>query len=257
MRPVVAVNAVSKSFVDSGSGAERVAIADVSFQVGAGEIACIVGKTGCGKSTLVNLLLGLERPTSGEILAGGISPANDFMRMRRSVVAVFQTDRLLPWRTILDNAALGLEAAGEPVAARHAAARPWLERVGLAGWENHYPHQLSGGMRQRVAIARAFVLDPVVIILDEAFGHLDEVTAMQLRRDCLTLISETQKAAIVVTHSISEALEIGSRLLVLARPARVLENYDLARMRSESGWAERCLALREEIFRTIDEHSGS
>jgi NitT/TauT family transport system ATP-binding protein len=257
MTQVVEVRAVSKRFPAPGAarGEERVAIADVSFTVGPGEIMCIVGKTGCGKSTLVNILLGLERPSSGDILIDGMSPADDFMRMRRSVAAVFQTDRLLPWRTVIDNAALGLEAGGEAKAARHRAAAPWLQRVGLSGWESHYPHQLSGGMRQRVAISRAFVLDPLVVVLDEAFGHLDEVTAQQLRRDCLSLISETHKAAIVVTHNISEALEIGTRLVVLGRPARVLRIYDLAAMRAESGFEARCPALREEIFRMIDERS--
>jgi NitT/TauT family transport system ATP-binding protein len=254
---VVTAKAVSKSFPEPDGSGARTAVADVSFEVGAGEVMCIVGKTGCGKSTLVNLLLGLERPSSGEILVDGMSPADEFMRLRRSVVAVFQTDRLLPWRTVIDNAALGLEAAGDSKEARLAAARPWLQRVGLAGWENHYPHQLSGGMRQRVAISRAFVLDPLVIVLDEAFGHLDEVTARQLRQECLSLISETNKAAIVVTHNISEALEIGTRLLVLGRPAKVLANYDLAALRAAPDWETRHVALREQIFQIIDQHSGS
>lgn len=258
MAQVVAVNSVSKTFPDEGGSdhGAHLAVADVSFSVGPGEVMCIVGKTGCGKSTLVNLLLGLERPTSGEILVDGISPAGEFMRLRRSVAAVFQTDRLLPWRTVIDNAALGLEAAGESRKARHATARPWLQRVGLEGWENFYPHQLSGGMRQRVAISRAFVLEPLVVILDEAFGHLDEVTAQQLRQECLSLISETHKAAIVVTHNISEALEIGTRLLVLGRPAKVLKTYDLAPLRGAADWDVRRTALRDEIFRVIEEHSG-
>jgi NitT/TauT family transport system ATP-binding protein len=255
---VVAVNRVSKAFVGSTQEeGERLAVADVSFSVSAGEILCVVGKTGCGKSTLVNLLLGLDRPTTGEILIDGVSPADEFMRLDRSVAAVFQTDRLLPWRTVLENAALGLEAAGEPRKARHAAALPWLARVGLAGWENHYPHQLSGGMRQRVALARAFVLDPKVVILDEAFGHLDEVTAQKLRQECLSLISETHKAAIVVTHSISEALEIGTRLLVLGRPATVLKTYDLVEVRGREDWFRVRTTLRNEVFQIIEDHSES
>jgi NitT/TauT family transport system ATP-binding protein len=256
--PVVSVRGVSKAFPGSAQDeGDRLAVADVTFAVGPGEILCVVGKTGCGKSTLVNLLLGLERPSSGEILIDGKSPADDFMGLHRSVAAVFQTDRLLPWRTVIDNAALGLEAAGEPREKRHAAARPWLARVGLAGWENHFPHQLSGGMRQRVALARAFVLEPTVVLLDEAFGHLDEVTAQQLRQQCLSLISETQKAAIVVTHSITEALEIGTQLLVLGRPAKVLRNYDLAELRARQDWFRKSPVLRDEIFRVIEEHSGS
>ena len=258
MGQVIAVNAVRKAFPspDGNGDGERIAVADVSFSVGPGEVLCIVGKTGCGKSTLVNLLLGLESPTSGEILIDGISPSGEFARLRRSVAAVFQTDRLLPWRTIIDNAALGLEAAGGSRQARHAAARPWLRRVGLENWADYYPHQLSGGMRQRVAISRAFVLEPLVVILDEAFGHLDEVTAKKLRKDCLSLISETHKAAIVVTHNISEALDIGTRLLVLGRPAQVLRTYDLDAIRGEAGWDSRRATLRDEIFRVIEEHDG-
>lgn len=258
MAQVIAVTAVRKTFPspDGADEDDRVAVADVSFSVGPGEVLCIVGKTGCGKSTLVNLLLGLETPTSGEILIDGISPSGEFARLRRSVAAVFQTDRLLPWRTVVDNAALGLEAAGEPRQARHAVALPWLRRVGLEKWADYYPHQLSGGMRQRVAISRAFVLEPLVVILDEAFGHLDEVTAQELRKDCLSLISETHKAAIVVTHNISEALDIGTRLLVLGRPAQVLRTYDLDALRAETGWDARRTALREEIFRVIEEHDG-
>lgn len=253
---MVAVEGVAKSFPAQGPDGPRAAIADVSFTVGPGEIVCVVGKTGCGKSTLVNLLLGLERPTQGRIGIEGVDPAHDFMHLHRSVAAVFQTDRLLPWRTVVDNAALGLEAGGMDARARREAVRPWLAKVGLDKWEGHYPHQLSGGMRQRVAIARAFVLDPKVIILDEAFGHLDEVTAQKLRQECVALISETGKSAIVVTHSISEALEIGSRIIVLGRPARVLRTYDLAAMRGRGDWTERSAQLRDEIFRVIDEHSG-
>jgi NitT/TauT family transport system ATP-binding protein len=257
VRPVVEVASVAKEFPRVDGPGMRAAIADVSFSVHPGEVLCIVGKTGCGKSTLVNLLLGLERPTNGSIRIDGLSPSDDFMGLRRRVAAVFQTDRLLPWRTIVDNAALGLEAAGVPRQQRRAAARPWLERVGLKGWEDNYPHQLSGGMRQRVAISRAFVLEPAVIVLDEAFGHLDEVTAQQLRQDCLGLISETNKAAVVVTHNISEALDIGSQIVVLGRPAKVLHHYNVAALKREPGWDARKNELRDEIFRLIDAKSGS
>jgi NitT/TauT family transport system ATP-binding protein len=257
VQAAVEVAAVAKEFPRVDGPGTRAAIADVSFSVNAGEVLCIVGKTGCGKSTLVNLLLGLERPTRGSIRIDGLSPSDDFMGLRRRVAAVFQTDRLLPWRTIIDNAALGLEAAGVPKAERRATARPWLERVGLKGWEDNFPHQLSGGMRQRVAISRAFVLEPAVIVLDEAFGHLDEVTAQQLRKDCLGLISETNKAAIVVTHNISEALDIGSQIVVLGRPAKVLHRYDIAAMKKRPDWEARKGELRDEIFSLIDAKSGN
>jgi NitT/TauT family transport system ATP-binding protein len=257
LQPVVEAQGVAKEFPHVDGHGMRAAIADVSFSFRPGEILCIVGKTGCGKSTLVNLLLGLDQPTRGSILIDGKSPSSDFMGLRGRVAAVFQTDRLLPWRTIIDNAAVGLEAAGVPKKERRLAAQPWLERVGLKGWEYNYPHQLSGGMRQRVAISRAFVLQPVVVILDEAFGHLDEVTAQQLRQDCLGLISETQKAAVVVTHNIGEALEIGTQIVVLGRPAKVLHHFDLSTMKDMPDWEERKVVLRDEIFRLIEERSGA
>jgi NitT/TauT family transport system ATP-binding protein len=252
MPAVIEAVRVRKTFPDPNGAGVRTAVADLSFQVDAGEVVCIVGKTGCGKSTLVNMLLGLEPPTSGQLTVNGMSPSGDFMAMRRSVAAVFQTDRLLPWRLVIDNAALGLEAANVGRTERRAAARPWLARVGLEQWENHFPYQLSGGMRQRVSIARAFVLDPAVILLDEAFGHLDEVTAQQVRQDCLGLIRETGKAAVVITHNISEALDIGSRILVLGRPARILCEFDLTERRRAATWDAERSRLRDDIFAAIE-----
>jgi NitT/TauT family transport system ATP-binding protein len=195
------------------------------------------------------MMLGLEAPTRGSITIDSKGQETS----HRSVAAVFQTDRLLPWRTVVDNAALGLEAAGVAKAKRYDAALPWLRRVGLDGWGSHYPHELSGGMRQRVSICRAFVLQPEVLILDEAFGHLDEVTAQQLRQDCLKIIAETNTAVIMVTHNISEALATGHRVLVLGKPAEVIREFDLGpptldAVHSRSG-------LREEIFDLIEKQS--
>lgn len=257
MRPVVEVTAVSKEFSGADGSPPYLAVASISFKARPGEVVCIVGQTGCGKSTIVNMMLGLEPPTSGSILVDGVSPSDDFMGLKRRVAAVFQTDRLLPWRTVVDNAALGLEAAGIGKDERQNVALHWLERVGLARWAGRYLHELSGGMRQRVALVRAFVLDPVVLILDEAFGHLDEVTAQKLRKQCLGLIAETNKVAVVVTHNISEALEIGNRVLVLGRPAQVLHDYDLSDQREHKDWEKRHSSLRSEIFSLIEGKSDS
>ncbi|MGE0801938.1 MAG: ABC transporter ATP-binding protein [Lautropia sp.] len=254
MSAIAEVSTVRKAFPGPAGDDERIAVADLSFTVDMGEVVCVVGKSGCGKSTLVNMLLGLEQPSRGSIRIGGCSPTDDFMGLRRKIAAVFQTDRLLPWRTVVDNAALGLEAVGVKRTDRVAAAMPWLERVGLAAWANHFPHQLSGGMRQRVAICRAFVLDPDLVLMDEAFGHLDEVTAQQLRNDCLELIRETGKAALVVTHNIVEALEIGTRVLVLGRPARVLAEFSLSG-REATAWPEQRARLRAEIYDLIETRS--
>jgi NitT/TauT family transport system ATP-binding protein len=254
--PVVQISAVSKVFASGSGGASFTAVDDVTLDVERGEVVCIVGRTGCGKSTLVSMLLGLETPTRGEIRIDGLSPSRDFLEMRGRLAAVFQTDRLLPWYNIVDNAALGLEARREPREQRRAAASKWLERVGLGGWENAYPHQLSGGMRQRVAIARAFAVDPAVVLLDEAFGHLDEVTAQALRDDCMDMVRQSGRASLVVTHNITEALELGNRVAVLDRPARVIGSYDLTQARTRPDWPAYRDSLKDEIFAKIGLKEG-
>lgn len=245
---VLRVEGVGKRYTGGPSSAEYEAVVDVSFDVREGEIVCVVGKTGCGKSTLVNLILGLDRPTSGEVTVNGVPPFDDFMALRHKIATVFQTDRLLPWMRVLDNAAFALEACGVAKAERNARAIEWLDKLGLAAWRDAYPYQLSGGMRQRIAIARAFAVDPVLLILDEAFGHLDEVTAEELRRDFLRLVRETNKASLVITHDIGEAIDIADRIVILARPATVLDIVDVASLRHEageagdSGWREKTKA---------------
>lgn len=255
MSRVVEVEHVEKRY-PIGKGGEHLAVKDVTFSVERGRIVCIVGKTGCGKSTLVNMLLGLVAPTRGRILIDRIDPSQNFMELRSKISAVFQTDRLLPWRTIVDNAALGLEVAGVDAKDRLDRALGWLRKVGLHRWAGAYPHQLSGGMRQRAAIARAFVLNSPVLLLDEAFGHLDEVTAHDLRTDCLSLVSETGKAVILVTHSINEALDTADTILVLGRPASVIATFQPSELRCLPDWQSRREELRTEIFRLIETRSS-
>ena len=215
---------LSKVFNAGGDPFE--AVSGLSFSVHAGELVSVVGRTGCGKSSTLHMILGLERPTSGRITIDNKEPYTDFGYFRGRLAAVFQTDRLLPWRKALENVAYGLEILRVPEPDRHTRAQRWLERVGLGGFENAYPHQLSGGMRQRVGIARAFCVEPEVVLCDEAFGHLDQVTATQLRGDFLELVRETKKTSVFITHDIDEAIELGSRVVVLGKPARLL--MDLA-----------------------------
>ncbi|MET3304465.1 ABC transporter ATP-binding protein [Bradyrhizobium diazoefficiens] len=255
MSGIVEVDRVEKRY-PIGPGSEHLAVKDVTFSVERGRVVCIVGKTGCGKSTLVNMLLGLVAPTRGKILIDGVNPSESFMGLRSKISAVFQTDRLLPWRTIVDNAALGLEVAGFDKKDRIDRAMVWLRKVGLQRWADAYPHQLSGGMRQRAAIARAFVLDTPVLLLDEAFGHLDEVTAHDLRSDCLGLVTETGKAVILVTHSINEALDSADSIIVLGRPASVIATFQPAELRELPDWQRRRDELRNEIFRLIETRSS-
>jgi NitT/TauT family transport system ATP-binding protein len=198
------------------------AIRDLSFDVGDGELVSVVGKTGCGKSTTLSILLGLEKPTSGKLTIDEKEPYKEFDYFRGKLSAVFQTDRLLPWRTTLENARYGLEILKLPAKEQNEKARYWLEKLSLTGFENAYPYQLSGGMRQRVGIARAFSVDPEILLCDEAFGHLDEVTSRRLRADFLGLVRETKKTSLFITHDIDEAIEVGDRVLVLGKPAHVL-----------------------------------
>jgi NitT/TauT family transport system ATP-binding protein len=226
------------------------AIQCLNFEVAQGELVAVVGKTGCGKSTTLNVLLGLERPTDGRLAIDGKEPYEEFDFFRGRISAVFQTDRLLPWRNVLQNATYGLEILGMPRRDREEKARFWLEKVGLTQFESAYPHELSGGMRQRVGIARAFAIEPEVLLCDEAFGHLDEVTARQLRADFLNLIRETNKTSVFITHDIDEALELGERVLVLGKPARLLMNVPIAPA-TKGDLAEQA-AIKSRIIRAIE-----
>lgn len=218
----IAVCQLSKVYRQKGTGERVVAIENLTFTVGSGEIVAIVGQTGCGKSTFLHILIGLEAPTWGQLTIGGREPYREFAAFRGRIAAVFQQDRLLPWRTVLGNVELGLEILGMPPRQRRATAERWLEQLGLSGFLRAFPNELSGGMRQRVALARAFALDPEILVADEAFGHLDEVTAMQIRQDFLTLARAGRKTVFLVTHQIEEALAVGDRVLVFGRPARLL-----------------------------------
>ena len=230
---------LSKIFNAGGETFE--AVSELSFSVQTGELVSVVGRTGCGKSSTLHMILGLERPTSGSLTIDDKEPYTDFGYFRGRLAAVFQTDRLLPWRKTIDNVAYGLEILRVPEPDRRARAQGWLKRVGLGGFENAYPHQLSGGMRQRVGIARAFCVEPEVVLCDEAFGHLDQVTATQLRGDFLELVRETGKTSVFITHDIDEAIELGNRVLVLGKPARLLMDLTISEQ------MKRNLTARDEM----------
>lgn len=200
-------------------------IGDLNFQVEKGERVAILGRTGAGKSTLLNLLVGNLEPTSGTVRVADIDPYSQHSKLQGILAMAFQSPRLLPWRNALDNVAVGREILGEGKRARRENAKHWLSRVDLAGYEKYFPSQLSGGMRQRLSLARAFSIDPAVILLDEAFSALDEVTARTLRADFVKLANDVAATCLVVTHNIEEAFEIADRVIVLGRPARILAEY--------------------------------
>ena len=223
----IVVEGVRKIFHQTGSGEAVVAIERLDFVVRQGDMVAIVGQTGCGKSTFLNMLIGLDRPSAGRIAIGGRTPYDDFDHFRGVLAAVFQQDRLLPWRTAIDNVRLPLELLGRDAREQVERARVWLDRLGLGRFAGAYPHELSGGMRQRVALARAFVIEPSLLLADEAFGHLDEVTAAALRTTFIELARTEGNTAILVTHQLEEAIDMGGRILVFGRPGRLLADIDL------------------------------
>nr|WP_297458881.1 ABC transporter ATP-binding protein [uncultured Halomonas sp.] len=189
-----------------------------------GEIVALVGPSGCGKSTLLHMVAGLETPTSGNLSADGA--AIESPSPQRTLV--FQEHALYPWLTLIDNVALALEFQNRPRAVARAEAKQWLARVQLAGFEDYYPHQVSGGMRQRAALARAFIARPQVLLLDEPFGALDALTRMTLQSVLKELIAEECPTVLLVTHDVDEALYLADRVLVFSqRPASVLKEVKL------------------------------
>lgn len=247
----IEVTGLRKVFHQTGTGEAVVAIERLDFVVEQGDMVAIVGQTGCGKSTFLNLLIGLDRPTDGRIAVGGRAPYDDFDHFRGVLAAVFQQDRLLPWRTAIDNVRLPLELLGRDPGEQVARARTWLDRLGLGRFERAYPHELSGGMRQRVALARAFAIEPSLLLADEAFGHLDEVTAAALRQTFIELARTEGNTAILVTHQLEEAIDMGGRILVFGRPGRLLADIDLRT------WPAASVAgLRADIQRMLQENAA-
>jgi NitT/TauT family transport system ATP-binding protein len=217
---------VTKVFGKPGSDGAYRAVDGLDLDVRPGQMLAILGKTGCGKSTIFNMIAGLTEPTSGTVRVSGRDPFAEFDSFRGKMAIVFQNDRLLPWRSALHNVELGLEMLGVPAAERRNTAQLWLTKLGLGGHENDFPHALSGGMRQRVSIARAFATNANILLCDEPFSALDESTAGRLRAEFVRLVKENGKTAVFITHSISEALEIGDRIVVLKRPATIA--YDVS-----------------------------
>ena len=233
-RPEIVFDRVSKSFARAHDGAAFEAVRDLSFSIARGELVAILGKTGCGKSTTFNLIAGLARPSRGRVVVQGHDPYGEFSWFRGKIGIVFQNDRLMPWRSALDNVALGLELNKMPRGERLDIAASWLKRLGLSGHEHDYPHALSGGMRQRVSIARAFAGKPELLLCDEPFSALDEHTGNALRDEFRDLLRETGATGIFITHSIEEALRLGGRLIVFERPARIAFETKLSSGMSEA-----------------------
>jgi NitT/TauT family transport system ATP-binding protein len=213
------------------AGDDVVALARVSFDVARGEFVTVVGPSGCGKSTLLKILAGILRRSSGELTLGG-RPVDG---PSRDVGVVFQAPVLLPWRTVMQNVLLPIDIQRQPRRAHEARARELVRMVGLDGFEDKYPGELSGGMQQRVGIARALVHDPSLLLMDEPFGALDAMTRESMNLELLRIWGESRKTVMLVTHSIPEAVFLADRVIVMSpRPGRISEiiDVDLPRPRS-------------------------
>jgi NitT/TauT family transport system ATP-binding protein len=201
---------------------DAAAVRDLTFTVGNGEIVALLGRTGAGKSTAMNLIMGTIPPSSGTVRVAGFDPHAEFDKLRGKLAVSFQTDRLLPWRTTSENIELGLQILGVEKAESKRRAAEWLDRVKMSGAGDKHPHELSGGMRQRVSLARALAVDPQILLLDESFSQLDHVTSKSLRRDVSELVRTLGKTCLLITHRIDDAIEMADRILVLDIPARVM-----------------------------------
>lgn len=219
---VIEVKNVAKSF------GNYLAVEDLSLNVRRGEIVALLGQTGAGKSTVLNLIMGTLKPTHGDIRVAGVDPYASFKALKGKLAVSFQTDRLLPWRTAVENVELGLLIMGTAKAEARERARAWLARVRLNGADDKYVHELSGGMRQRVSLARALAIEPQIVFLDESFSQLDHITSKALRGDFLRIAREFDKTCLLVTHRIDDALEMADRSIVLGPPARIVLELEIS-----------------------------
>ena len=254
------LDGVACTFVDKNDPGQRyTAVREVDLDVAAGEFVSVVGPTGCGKSTLLNVAAGLLAPSTGSVKVFG----DELVGINRRAGYMFQTESLMPWRTAAQNVMAGLEFRGATPTDARAQADEWLKRVGLGGFGDRYPHQLSGGMRKRVSLAQTLVLDPDIILMDEPFSALDIQTRQLMENEVLALWAEKKKAVLFITHDLDEAIAMSDRVVVLsAGPAShpigefaidLPRPRDVAEVRTDARfveWHARIWAvLRDEVLK--------
>lgn len=246
MTPKLEIVDVSKGYVKAGAGGATTALAGINLAIETGEFVSIVGPSGCGKTTLLRIVAGLLRQSSGRVFLDGgavVGPGPNR-------AFVFQSGALWPWRTVLGNIAFGLEVQGVSRHETRQRAEAVLETVGLAGFGAHYPHELSGGMRQRVNLARALVLDPDVLLMDEPFASLDAQTRELMQEELVKIWAGTGKTVLFVTHEINEAVYLSDRVIILSsQPGRIKEDVAIPLPRPRS------LRAKHEVeFRKYADH---
>jgi NitT/TauT family transport system ATP-binding protein len=254
--PALAFNGISCVFASNERAGERyIAVGDTTLHVAPGEFVSVVGPTGCGKSTLLNVAAGLLEPSSGSVEVFG----EPLTGINARAGYMFQAEALMPWRNAIGNVAAGLEFRGISEAEAAKAAGEWLKRVGLGGFENRYPHQMSGGMRKRTALAQTLILDPDIILMDEPFSALDIQTRQLMENEVLALWQAKRKAVLFITHDLDEAIAMSDRVVVLsAGPAtRPIGEFviDLERPRdvAEIRVHPRFIELHEQIWSVLRE----
>ncbi|HSS60398.1 MAG TPA: ABC transporter ATP-binding protein [Candidatus Limnocylindrales bacterium] len=251
MQPAIELRGVSKRFL-TPSGGVYTALRDLTMTVGAGEFCAVVGPTGCGKSTTLALISGLEPASEGEVQIFG-KPVKG---IADGIGYMFQADAVFPWKTVLENVAAGPRYHGVSARGARDTAREWIARVGLAGFEDRYPYQLSGGMRKRVALAQSLINGPQILLMDEPFSALDVQTRTLMENELLALWAASSASVVFVTHDLEEAISLSDRVFVItAGPGTVKSNYkvDLPRPRNvaEIRFNPHFIEIYEEIWKDL------
>jgi NitT/TauT family transport system ATP-binding protein len=248
----IELSGLTKRFL-TPAGTAFTALRDVSLTVEPGEFCALVGPTGCGKSTTLSMVSGLDRPSEGSVEVGG----SEVRGITKGVSFMFQADALLPWKTVLGNVMLGPILRGVRKQQASANARDWLRRVGLAGFEDHHPHQLSGGMRKRVAMATALINEPQILLMDEPFGALDVQTKAIMQNELLTLWEQLRPSVLFITHDLDEAVVLADKVAVMTSgPGSIKAVYDIDLPRPRGSvqdvrFEPRFLELQHEIWSSL------
>jgi len=241
---------LSKSF-NREDGSEMAALDHLSLDIADKEFVCVLGSSGCGKTTLLRLIAGLDQDREGQIILDG----EEMHGPSPKIGFVFQEYSLFPWRTVIDNIVFGLEMNGVGREERYRTAERYLELVGLKQFRNSYPSELSGGMRQRVAVARALALEPVLLLMDEPFGALDAQTRNMLQKELLVIWEKTRKTIVFITHSVDEAVFLADRIIVLTpRPGRVCQIFPIDLKRPRDRTSVEFAQVRRQVLDLIGQH---
>jgi NitT/TauT family transport system ATP-binding protein len=250
----IEITGLTKRFL-TPKGEAFTALADVTFTVEPGQFCAVVGPTGCGKSTTLSMISGLDRPSAGSVRVGG----REVKGVTDGISFMFQTDALLPWKTVLGNVEMGPVFRGVGKKQARTLARDWLRRVGLAGFEDRYPHQLSGGMRKRVAMAAALINEPKILLMDEPFGALDVQTKAIMQTELLGLWEQSRPAVVFITHDLDEAVALADRVVVMTSgpgSVKAIYDVDLPRPRGpvqEIRYDARFLEIQHQIWDSLRE----